>query len=310
MGELGGICEPNPSLRAILQEKLPGVSIAGDLQQALLMPGIEAAVVATPVVTHRDVAEQCLRAGKHVLVEKPMSLRADEAAALVRLADDCNRQLAVGHLLMYHPALHQLKVLMGQGALGEIRAVQCTRVNLGKIRNEENAWWSLAPHDLSIISFLLEEPLQTVQAFRLNPLQREDIEDTVYASFQTLSGKEASIHVSWLSPYKKHETLVVGTEAIAVFDDTLPPEQKLTLLPYSLDRAGEAVYSVSKKDALPVVYEAGPDLLTREAEALLQLIRGERQTIPNDGHNGLQVVQLLEEVQTRLKHQNRVLEPV
>jgi UDP-2-acetamido-3-amino-2,3-dideoxy-glucuronate N-acetyltransferase len=310
LNELGCICEPNPSLQAMLAEKYPGVRIEADLQSALRIPEIEAVVIATPVVTHKEVAAQCLREGKHVLVEKPLTLKAGDADELVRLADGLSRRLAVGHLLMYHPVLLQLKTLIGQGALGEVRAVQCTRVNLGKIRNEENAWWSLAPHDLSIISFLLDEPLRTVRAFKLNPLRRSAIEDTVYASFQTPSGKEASVHVSWLSPYKKHETLVVGTKAIAVFDDTLLPEQKLALLPYNLDQTGDTVRSICKTDAVPVLYEPGPDLLTREAEAFLQLIRGERHSIPNDGRNGLQVVQLLEEVQALLNQQSKVLAPV
>jgi UDP-2-acetamido-3-amino-2,3-dideoxy-glucuronate N-acetyltransferase len=280
------------------------------LEKALQLPGVEAVVLATPVVTHRVMAEQCLRAGKHVLAEKPMTLHAHESAELVQIAEECERVLAVGHLLLYQPALLKLKELIAQGELGDILTVQCTRINLGKVRNEENVWWSLAPHDLSIISYLLEEPLTPVQAFKLNSLKRDQVEDTVYAAFQTPSGKEASVHVSWLSPIKKHETLVIGTKQIAIFDDTLPPEKKLTLLPYSLDRSGDIVQNIAKGESVSIPFEVGSDLLTREAQAFIDAVRGTRNALPNDGQNGLQVVQLLEEVQTILNQRNKILELV
>lgn len=307
MNELGAVCEPSPRLQEILREKYPTLRIESDLAQALQIPGIEAVVIATPVVTHQAIATQCLQAGKHVLVEKPITLHADEAAELAQLAEECNRVLAVGHLLMHHPALLKLEKLIAQGELGEVRAVQCTRVNLGKVRNAENVWWSLAPHDLSIISLLLKEPLRPVQAFKLNPLQRNQTEDTVYASFQTPSGREASVHVSWLSPFKKHETVVIGTEKIAIFDDTLPPEQKLSLLPYTVNLEQETVH----RDApIFISYETDSDLLTREAKVFLEAARGQRSTLSNDGRNGLQVVQLLEEVQTLLNQQSKIMQPV
>jgi UDP-2-acetamido-3-amino-2,3-dideoxy-glucuronate N-acetyltransferase len=303
MGELGAICEPSDALRSLLRESYPDLPIEVDLQMALQIPGIEAVVIATPVVTHRAVAQECLRAGKHVLIEKPMSLQASEAAELVELADASGLVLATGHLLMYHPALLKLKEMIGRGELGDILAVQCTRVNLGKVRNEENVWWSLAPHDLSIISLLLEEPLQPTGALKLNPLGRSGVEDTVYAAFRTLSGREASVQVSWLSPYKKHETLVIGTQQIAVFDDALPWEKKLSVLPYTLERDGEMVSGLTREESIAISYEPGADLLTREAEAFLQACRGQRASLPNDGRNGLEVVRLLEDVQTRLNQQ-------
>lgn len=305
MKELGGICEASPAIQAGLKEQYPGVPVVSDLSEALELPGLEAVVVATPVVTHREVTRQCLLAGLSVLVEKPLALCPDEAQELATLADGGGRVLAVGHLLLYHPALLRLKALMDEGVLGEILAVQCTRVNLGKVRNEENAWWSLAPHDLSIISMLLnQEPLSVTQAVRLNVLGRPGLEDTVYAGFQTSAGCQASVHVSWLSPVKRHETVVLGTQGMAVFEDTLPTERKLQVIPYDLCRQGGQVLGVQRGEPRVEAYlDASVDLLTLEAQAFLEAARGQRPYLPNDGDNGVAVVRLLSEVQARLDAQ-------
>lgn len=301
IGELGAICEPSEALRNRIAEQFPQIRLYADLTEALSTADVEAAVIATPAHTHRAIARQCLLAGKSVLVEKPLTLDPDEADELVRLADGCGLILAVGHLLLYQPALIALKALMDAGELGEILSVQCTRVNLGKVRNEENCWWSLAPHDLSIISLLLGEPLQLKSAMKLNLLQRPGLEDTVYASFSTSSGRQASVHVSWMSQVKRHETVVIGSKKMAVFEDTLSPDQKLQLIDYELNCNGDQVSGVSKGEAHYVAYaQPEEDLLTTEARGFLDAVRGERAKIPNDGENGLQVVLMLSEVQRYL----------
>lgn len=306
MGELGAICEASPRLQAQLKEQYPDIPLYADLETALAHQGIEAAVVATPVVTHLNIARQCLQAGKHTLVEKPLTLDPDEAEQLIRLSEASGLVLAVGHLLMYQPALLKLQELIQQGELGELLSVHCTRINLGKVRNEENVWWSLAPHDLSILSMLLGEPFSPVAAAKMLTLQRSDIEDSVYASFETPSGKTASIHTSWLLPTKRHETVVVGTKKIAIFEDTQPVERKLQLLEYDLPRNGDEFGDIRRGESTFVHYDIpADDLLTTEAKAFLQAARGGK-PLQNDGANGLQVVRMLDEVQSMLDRQKQV----
>jgi len=298
MGELGAICDARSEIQADLKAKYPQAVLYTELTEALRHPGLEAAIVATPVVTHCEVARQCLLAGKHVLVEKPLTLVPEESEFLTKLAEGGGLILAVGHLLLYHPALAKLKELMDAGALGEILSVQCTRVNLGKIRNEESVWWSLAPHDLSIISMLLGEPLTIQSATGMNLLKRPGIEDTVQVNLRSHSGKSGSIQVSWLSPVKKHETVVIGSRAIAIFDDALPTGEKLKILEYALERQGDQVKHIQREQTLLIEYEQpADDLLTLQAKAFLQATRGQRASLHNDAANALQVVQLLAKAQ-------------
>lgn len=299
LGELGAICDARLEIQADLKARYPQVTLYTELAEALRHPGLEAAIVATPVVTHCEVTRQCLLAGKHVLVEKPLALVPEESEFLAKLAEGGGLILAVGHLLLYHPALAKLKELMDTGALGEILSVQCTRVNLGKVRNEENVWWSLAPHDLSIISMLLGEPLTVQSATGMSLLKRPGIEDTVQVNLLSQSGKSGSIQVSWLSPVKKHETVVIGSRAIAIFDDALPAGEKLKVLEYALDRQGEQIKNIQREQTLLIEYEQpADDLLTLQAQAFLQAIRGQRASLHNDAANALQVVQLLAAAQT------------
>jgi|SRR6478609_2690467 len=305
IGELGAICEPSPVLQEQIKSNYPDVAVYAKLDDALKHSGIEGCVIATPVPTHSIVAQQCLLADKHVLVEKPLTLYSIEAEELVELAESRNLVLAVGHVLMYHPALLALQNLIRSGELGEILAVQCTRVNLGKIRNEENVWWSLAPHDISIVSLLLEEPLIPVSASRQNLLRRPEIADTVSASFTTPSGREASVRVSWLSPVKQHETIVIGSEKIAIFDDALPADRKLSVLDYHLDRNGDHVSEIQRGNSQAISFETGgDDILTREARGFIAAIR-DGASIPNTGRNGLLIVQMLEQVQSMLENQTK-----
>lgn len=300
LGELGAVCDPRPAIQEMIQIQYPGVATYNTPEEALKHSGIEAVIVATPVVTHLEVGRLCLEAGKSVLIEKPMTLSAQESEILVHLAKEKNQVLAVGHILMHHPALLKLQSLIRSGELGEVRSVQCTRVNLGKIRNEENVWWSLAPHDLSILSLLLEESFDPVQALKMPLLGRSNLPDTVMAQFVTPSGRFGSVHVSWLQPVKKHETLVIGTKKMAIFEDTQPQGQKLTLIDYTLDidpkDPHQLVQNVSKGEVCFVDYEMPDELLALEAKAFLNAVRTGA-SLPNHGENGLHVVRMLETVE-------------
>jgi UDP-2-acetamido-3-amino-2,3-dideoxy-glucuronate N-acetyltransferase len=301
MGKLGAICDARPQIQAELKSKYPQATLFTELSEALKHPGIESAVISTPVITHCEVARQCLLAGKHALVEKPLTMVPEESEFLVKLAEGGGLIIAVGHLLLYHPALVKLKSLIDVGELGEILNIQCTRVNLGKVRNEENVWWSLAPHDLSIISMLLEEPLTLQSATGMALLKRPGIEDTVQVNLLSQSGCAASIQVSWLSPVKKHETIVIGSRAMAIFDDALPAGQKLRVLEYQLDQHGQQINGIQRGETRVIHYdEPKTDLLSTQAQAFIDATKGQRASLPNDGRNGLQVVQLLAEAQAQM----------
>jgi UDP-2-acetamido-3-amino-2,3-dideoxy-glucuronate N-acetyltransferase len=306
MGELGAIVEPSPEIREPLYQQYPGLPIFDNLGEGLYHEGIEAVIVATPVVTHLDVAKACLMAEKHVLVEKPLALKTEEAEQLVSLAAEHHVTLAVGHLLMHHPALLKLRDMIRAGELGDILSVQCTRVNMGKVRNDENAWWSLAPHDISILSLLLEEDFIPYSASRMDLLKRPSLEDTFIATFQTPSGRWGSVHVSWLSPMKKHETIVIGSEKIAVFEDTQPKEHKLALYDYKIERDGDLIEDIRRCDVQYVDYDMPDELLAVEAKAFIAAFR-EGAPLPNDGQNGLHVVKMLEIVQHQLDAKENVI---
>lgn len=313
LGELAAVCDPRPSIHQMVQENYPGTALYEDVAQALKDPNVEAVVVATPVFTHLEVGQACLEAGKAVLVEKPLTVNTADAQKLVNLARQKGLVLAVGHILMHHPALMALRDLIQSGELGEVRSVQCTRVNLGKVRNEENVWWSLAPHDLSILSLLLAESFEPLRTVQMPLLGRASLPDTVMAQFVTPTGRFGAIHVSWLHPVKKHETLVIGTKKMAIFEDTQPAGQKLALVDYTLDPAegksptGE-IQSVQKGETTYISYPMADELLALEAKAFIEAFRNGT-PLPNDGENGLHVVRMLETVQHMMEHPDKTAAP-
>lgn len=323
LGVLAGICDltltPDNPHYATAQQQFPQATLYNRLEPALASSKVTGVVIATPVPTHFNVARHALLAGKHVFVEKPLTLSPQEAQVLVHLAQEKQRLLAVGHVLMYHSGLLALKNLVDQGTLGRVMAVHCSRFNLGKIRNEENVWWSLAPHDISILSMLLKEPLQVTHVEGHALLGRPTIEDEVRVTLTTPSGVEASIHVNWLAPLKRHETVVVGTQKMAIFDDALAPGHKLRVLDYQLKRHGEVVQSIERISLDPLDYPAGDPPLTAQAKAFLDAIdlvkinpaltQEGPSPLLNDGINGLQVVTILDEVEQRLAQQRSPLNP-
>ncbi len=190
-------------------------------------PELEAVVIATPVPTHYALAKQALEAGKHVFVEKPPAMKGTEMEELVELATTKGLVLMPGHLLLYHPGVRKLKELVAGGDLGDLLCVYTNRQNLGIIRRDENALWSLGVHDLSVILYLVgEEPEEAIahgNAF-LNP----GVEDVVFCYLRFPSGKIAHMHLSWLDPHKMRKLTVVGKEKMAVFDD-MELERKVTI---------------------------------------------------------------------------------
>lgn len=204
--------------------------------QVLDAGDVDAVVIATPAVTHADMACQALAAGKHVLVEKPLALSVADAERVAEAARAASRVLMVGHLMVYHPAVEYLRALLGSGELGELLYLYSTRVNLGRARQDENALWSFAPHDLSMIDTLLEAAPETVVATGESYLH-PGIEDVVFLTLKFASRQMAHVHLSWLDPHKERKLTVVGSRKMAVFDDVA--SEKLRIYDKGYERPPE-----------------------------------------------------------------------
>jgi predicted dehydrogenase len=227
VADLTWLCDVRDDTRASFASRYPGTSITARFEDLLEDPELDAVVIATPVPTHYALAKQALEAGKHVLVEKPPAMQSDEMEELVDLARDRNRVLMPGHLLLYHPGVQALKDLIDRGELGEVLCVYGNRQNLGVIRKDENALWSLGVHDLSVILFLLDEEPEEAIALGRDFLQ-PGVEDVVFCYLRFPSGRVAHMHLSWLDPHKMRRMTVVGKEKMAVFDD-MELERKITV---------------------------------------------------------------------------------
>jgi predicted dehydrogenase len=298
LGALGALCDLDPSLRERFAARHPNATMHADYDELLADDSIDAVVVATPVPTHYALAKRALEADKHALVEKPPAMRASEMEELVVLAAERGRVLMPGHLLLYHPGVQKLKELIDAGELGEVLCVYGNRQNLGKIRRDENALWSLGVHDLSVVLYLLdEEPTEIIAHGR--DFLTKGVEDVVFCYLRFPSGRIAHMHLSWLDPHKMRRITVVGREKMVVFDDMdidrkvtiydKAPESKPTSYGEWLTRTGD-VFS-------PKIPNVEP--LKVECQAFLGLIDGD-----GDAHrvatDGLAVVRTLERLQQSL----------
>ncbi len=227
LAELAWVCDTDPERQAEYAERYPSARVTASFDDLIADDTVEAVVIATPVPTHYDLAKKALQAGKHVFVEKPPAMRGEEMEELVTLAKAAEKVLMPGHLLLYHPGLRKVKELVDAGELGDVACVYGNRQNLGVIRSNENALWSLGVHDLSVILWLLgEEPSEAV-AQGVDYLQK-GIEDVVFCFLRFPSGKIAHMHLSWLDPHKMRKMTVVGREKMVVFDD-MELERKVTV---------------------------------------------------------------------------------
>jgi len=289
------LCDVDAAALAAAGRNCPGAAATDDFEEVLADSGVDAIVLATPAATHAEMAGRALRAGKHVYVEKPMSLRASEARELVSLAGEKGRCLMVGHLLEYHPAVTVLKELVDGGAFGEIYYMYCQRINLGVVRKEENALWSLAPHDISIILYLFGAEPESVSA-RGSCYLREGVEDVVFTNMRFGDGRMAQIHNSWLDPHKERRMVVVGSRKMAVFDD-MSATEKIRVYDKGADvlrGPTDAIEAISVRHGeirIPLVPADEP--LRAEAQHFVDCVR-EGRTPRSDGRDGLRVVSVLE----------------
>jgi predicted dehydrogenase len=265
-------------------------------------PEVQGVVVAASAVSHYPLARALLEAGKDVYVEKPLTLEVAHAEELVRLARTKGRVLMVGHLLLYHPGVQYLKKMVVDGQIGDLLYIYCQRVNLGKVRKDENALWSFAPHDLSVILYLMDQEPVDVAARGAAFLQA-GVEDVVFVDLRFASGQTAHAHVSWLDPHKLRKFTVVGTQKMMVFDD-MEASEKIKVYDKGVDRAGQVV---SYGDALTV--RSGDILIPKislqeplrlECLHFVECVR-ERKRPLTDGIGGLRVVKVLDAAQRSLK---------
>lgn len=299
LGVLRTVCERNEALAQTVKTQYPGVGFAAEYEDVLSDPAIRAVVLATPAAAHFAMASRALRADKDVFVEKPLALTVEDGEALVELARRNQRILMVGHILQYHPAVKKLSQLILKGELGQIRYLYSNRLNIGKIRSEENILWSFAPHDISVMLALLGEEPTHVVCWGGAYLSHQ-IYDVTMSQFVFPSGVEAHIFVSWLHPFKEQRLVVVGSEKMAVFDDTA--EHKLVLYPHKVEWKNRVPTAVKAEGQAVEIDVAEP--LKAECAEFVKCV-GDRSQPLTSGDEGLRVLRLLSRCQQILANTPR-----
>ena len=297
--ELAWLCDASQAACEKLARAFPSARVTADLQDLLEDPELDAVVLATPVPTHAELAVRVVSAGKHCFVEKPLATTAADAERAVAAAERAGKILMVGHLLEYHPAVHRLKELLDAGELGDLYYVYGNRLNLGKLRADENALWSLGAHDVSVVLALIgEEPVECLA--HGSSFVRDGVEDVVFCYLRFASGAVAHLHLSWLDPHKERRLTIVGSKRMATFDD-MQIEGKLTVYDKGFDEDSRSwgEYIARSGDTFsPSVGNVEP--LRLECEHFVQCVRTD-QTPRSDGHSGLRVVRVLEQLQRSLE---------
>ena len=295
MGVLAALCDGRPEALAEAQKLYHGLRLTTDSNSLLGGSDADAVVIATPAETHFELAKAALEAGKDVFVEKPLALRAADADLLGRLAKSRRRVLMVGHLLRYHPAIVRLKEMCVAGELGRLEYAYSNRLNLGRVRREENALWSFAPHDVSVLLHLFEAMPVQVSAVGGAYLQ-PNVPDVSVSNLLFDRGARAHIFVSWLHPFKEQKLVVVGEKKMAVFDD-LNPVTKLMVFDKSIEMV-DGNFMARRPEGTAVQIES-TEPLRRECEHFLDCLRT-RQAPQTDAHEGLRVLRVLEACQRSL----------
>jgi predicted dehydrogenase len=301
--ELAWVCDASDERRAAAAARFPDARATASLDDLLADDALDAVVIATPVPTHADLAVRVLEAGKHCFVEKPLAVNVADAERAVHAAEAAGRVLMVGHLLEYHPGVRKLQELAGSGELGDLYYLYGNRLNLGKLRTDENALWSLGAHDVSVVLALAgEEPVE-VEA-RGECYMNPGVEDVVFGFLRFPSGLAAHLHLSWLDPHKERRFTVVGSKKMATFDD-MDIERKVTVYDKGFDEDARnwGEYVMRSGDIYsPRIGNVEP--LRVECEHFVTSIR--EGTAPrSDGHSGLRVVRVLEALQEALDASKR-----
>ncbi|MGE0145116.1 MAG: Gfo/Idh/MocA family protein [Planctomycetota bacterium] len=292
LGALAMVCEQTDAGQKTARDLAPGVAVVADLDAALAAD-VDGIVFATPASTHFALAKLALLAGKDVFVEKPLALRHEDAAELVDLSARHGRMLMVGHVLEYHPAIRRMHALVVEGELGRVQYVYSNRLNLGKVRTEENILWSFAPHDVAIILRLVGAMPIQVSATGGNYITA-NIADVSVSNLLFENGARAHIFVSWLHPFKEQRLVVVGDRRMAAYDDV---QKQLTVYEKRVDRNGDIPVPVQGEGHRVDFDDLEP--LRLECQAFLDSIRS-RVPALTDGHSGLATLRVLQAAQRSL----------
>ncbi len=299
------VVDPSQPIRDMVQSKYPGVRTTSSYDEALADPAVDAVVLATPAETHHGLAMRALRAGKDAFVEKPLALTVADGEDLVNTADELGRILMVGHILDYHPAVERLLELVGAGELGKVQYVYSNRLNLGKVRREENVIWSFAPHDISLINAITNALPERVVASGGNYLQPH-IADATVTQLAYPGGVRAHIFVSWLHPVKEQRLVVVGSRAMAVFDDRQPSEDKLVMYDHAIEWIDHQ--PIPRPADARSVEIASSEPMRAECQDFLDRI-ADRGKPRSDGANGLRVLRVLAAAQASLEQGGIPIDP-
>ena len=289
LGALAQVVDATENGQSTARSIAPEVAVTSNFEEVLNNPEIKGIALATPAETHCDLAVQAMEKGKDVFVEKPMALSIDEAKKMQAVAFQTNKVLMVGHLLEYHPAVLKLRELIDSEELGKINYIYSNRLNFGKVRTEENALWSFAPHDVAVILRLMGQAPVEVSACGGSYLTN-GIADTTLSNLRFENESRAHIFVSWLHPFKEQRLVIVGDKKMAIFNDVAPFGEKLQLYPQNVEFDGPI--PILKKEDTEFVEHANTEPLREECNHFLDCIQSRNQPLTN-AQSGIDVLKVL-----------------
>jgi len=288
LGVLESVCDANEAAIAKIAEQYPEAGLEFDLA-SLLERDIDAVVIAAPAPLHAELALEAIAAGKHVFVEKPLAMSADDAATVVRAARAGGRTLFVGHLLLYHPAVRRMLALIHEGAIGDVRHVRSRRLSWGRLRSQENVWWSFAPHDIAVTLEIFGGTPESAKG-AMSAFVRPQIADFAYADLIFTGGRSAHIEVSWLDPDKTARLDVFGSTGVLRLTDSRGGAQ-LTLTPCGDARTERDHIELWREDSRDIPFGTSEPLVA-EMQAFIDAVTAGTRPL-TDGEEGLRVVQVL-----------------
>ena len=296
LNALGAIVEPNlDNLKSIIS-KYPDVKIFKSIDDALEDPNLNAYTIATPAETHFEIAKKIISSKKNILIEKPFTLNIKDAKDLVHLSNTNSTTLMVGHLMLFHPAIIKIKSMIDEGKIGKVQYLYSNRLNYGKVRTEEDAFWSLAPHDISIFQYITNEFPSEILAHGSKILQKRICDSTI-TKLKYKNGIEGHIFVSWLHPFKEHRLVIIGSEAMITFEDSVE-EKPLKLFSKRYEMAG--ANPIKHDGPVEAIEYNMREPLREELAYFLALKNGKNPHIA-DGKHALDVIKILVEASNQLE---------
>ncbi len=290
------VCDYSEQARKTVKEINPAINFTTNFDEVLDDDKINSVIIATPAETHYELAKKALKAGKNVLVEKPITLIPEEAEELLNLSLELNLKLMVGHVLLYHPAVLRIKEGLQKGEIGKLQYIYSNRLNLGAIRSEENVLWSFAPHDISVIQYLVEENPTEITA-RGGAFVQKNIEDTTLTFLEYPNNVKAHIFVSWLHPFKEQRMTVIGDKGMYVFEDSAKTE-KLKLYRKGFIMHEDTIEKFESEYEVVEIEQKMP--LTEEQKHFYECIINDVRP-RTDGKHALEVLEILDLATKELK---------